>query len=304
MKSISQLRKRTALIFLIPVTIVLLSSALYPLISTLYLSLTDAELENFLDPNYVGFINYLENYEGMWYGVLADSLFWNSVRNTIVFSVFSVSLEVILGISFALIMLIENKLKWFVRAAVLIPWAIPTIVSARMFEWMLQDQFGIFNYILIGIGIIEQGKAWTTDPQTSMIVIIIIDAWKTSPFVAILVYAGLKALPNEVLEAGKVDGTNGITQFYYIIFPLILPAIAVAIVFRGLDALRVFDLIYLINAGSKDIMSMTVYARREMFEYSHFGFGAAASTMLTLIIGVIAVIFIQRTRLHKLDEME
>ena len=240
----------------------------------------------------------------MWYGVLADSLFWNSVRNTIVFSVFSVSLEVILGISFALIMLIENKLKWFVRAAVLIPWAIPTIVSARMFEWMLQDQFGIFNYILIGMGIIEQGKAWTTDPQTSMIVIIIIDAWKTSPFVAILVYAGLKALPNEVLEAGKVDGTNGITQFYYIIFPLILPAIAVAIVFRGLDALRVFDLIYLINAGSKDIMSMTVYARREMFEYSHFGFGAAASTMLTLIIGVIAVIFIQRTRLHKLDEME
>ena len=144
-----------------------LSSALYPLISTLYLSLTDAELENFLDPNYVGFINYLENYEGMWYGVLADSLFWNSVRNTIVFSVFSVSLEVILGISFALIMLIENKLKWFVRAAVLIPWAIPTIVSARMFEWMLQDQFGIFNYILIGVGIIEQGKAWTCLLYTS-----------------------------------------------------------------------------------------------------------------------------------------
>ena len=111
MKSVSQIRKRTALIFLIPVTIILLSSALYPLISTLYLSLTDAELENFLNPNYVGFINYIENYEGMWYGVLADSLFWNSVRNTLVFTIFSISLEVVLGISFALIMLIENKLK-------------------------------------------------------------------------------------------------------------------------------------------------------------------------------------------------
>ena len=94
MKSVSQIRKRTALIFLIPVTIILLSSALYPLISTLYLSLTDAELENFLNPNYVGFINYIENYEGMWYGVLADSLFWNSVRNTLVFTIFSISLEV------------------------------------------------------------------------------------------------------------------------------------------------------------------------------------------------------------------
>jgi trehalose/maltose transport system permease protein len=87
MKSVNQIRNRTAFIFLIPVTIVLLSSALYPLLSTLYLSLTDAELENFLEPNYVGFINYIENYEGMWYGVLADSLFWNSVKNTLTFTV-------------------------------------------------------------------------------------------------------------------------------------------------------------------------------------------------------------------------
>jgi trehalose/maltose transport system permease protein len=147
-----------------------------------------------------GFQNYLEmrvrdNGDIRWRGVLADADWWNAVWNTVRFSVLSVTLETTLGLLVALVLNAEFKGRGFVRAAILIPWAIPTIVSARMWGWMLNDQYGIINTMLMAVGLIDAPIAWTARADTSMIAVLIVDVWKTTPFMALLILAGLQMIP-------------------------------------------------------------------------------------------------------------
>ncbi|GEN28936.1 ABC transporter permease [Halovibrio variabilis] len=289
-------RVKAAWLFLAPMLIALTLVAGWPLVRTFFLSFTDASLSDLGAANLIGFENYLVYEDGRWYGVLADSVWWQSVWNTVYFSVVSVSLEVVFGVIVALILNAEFKGRVIVRAAVLIPWAIPTIVSAQMWAWMLNDQFGIINHLLMSVGIIDAPIAWTANATYSMWAVIMVDVWKTIPFVALLVLAALQMLPKDCYEAAEVDGIHPLRVFFKVTLPLITPALMVAVIFRLLDALRVFDVIYVLTSNSTSTMSMSVYARQQLVEFQDVGYGSAASTLLFLIIALATVAYLYAGR--------
>ncbi len=282
--------------------IVLFVVAAWPLGRTIWFSFTDASLDLMSEARWVGFRNYLEyvdfgDGEGQYYGLLADARWWRSVWNTILFSVVSVSFETVFGLIIALVLNQTFKGRGLLRAAVLIPWAIPTIVSARMWAWMMHDQFGILNDMFLSIGLISKPIAWTANPDTAMIAILIVDIWKTTPFMALLILAGLQMVPQDIYEAARLDGVPAWRVFRRVTLPLIMPAILVAVVFRALDALRVFDIVYVLTPNTDATRTMSVYARENLFDYDQFAYGSAASTLLFLVIAAITITFIIATRM-------
>lgn len=299
-KTLGELRRQQAWKLLLPALVVLVMVAGWPLLRTIWFSFTDASMSSFSDYDFIGFDNYLEYDDGEWYGVLSDPVWWQSVANTLLFATISVSLETALGLGFALILNQEFKGRAIVRASVLIPWAIPTIVSAQIWAWMLHDQFGIINDFLISLGLLDAPLAWTADSSLSLISVILVDVWKTTPFMVLLILAALQMVPKDVYEAAKIDGISPLRTFYYITLPLIAPAVAVAVIFRALDALRVFDLIYVLTSNNTDTISMSVYARQQLVEFQDVGAGSAASTLLFIVIAICTLfyLYVQRKQLE------
>lgn len=276
---------------------VLAAVAGWPLVRTIYFGFTDASLTNIEGAQWIGIGNYfsvlsLPGGATFYDGLLVDPSWWRAVWNTVRFTVASVTLETIFGMIVALVLNAQFKGRGIVRAAVLIPWAIPTIVSAKMWAWMLNDQFGILNDMLLGLGLISQKIAWTASPDTAMIAVIIVDVWKTTPFMALLILAGLQMIPGDIYEAAKIDGVHPIKVFWKITLPLVWPALVVAVIFRSLDSLRVFDLIYVLTPNNLQTKSMSVYAREFLFDFDKFGYGSAASTLLFLIIALMTIMYI------------
>lgn len=285
-------RLLSAWLFLLPMLVVLLLVAGYPLIQTIWLGFTDANLADLSQSEFIGIDNYYTSVDGKSYGVLVDKDWWNAVWNTLQFAVFSVLIETVLGLIVALVLNASFRFRGLVRAAVLIPWAIPTVVSAKMWGWMLHDQFGFINDKLMWLGIISQPIAWTASSDWAMKSVILVDVWKTTPFMALLILAALQMLPMQCYEAARVDGIHPVKVFFRVTLPLIRPALMVAVIFRFLDALRIFDLIYVLTSNSKETMSMSVYARQQLVDFQQVGYGSAASTLLFLIIAFITVIYI------------
>lgn len=285
-------RVRAAWGFLTPMLIVIAMVAGWPLIRTIWFSFTDANLADISNAQFIGFENYLVNYDGMWFGILADPDWWNSVWNTVYFALISVTIETVLGMAIALVLNASFKLRGWVRAAVLIPWAIPTIVSAKMWGWMLHDQFGIVNHMMMSLGLIAAPWAWTANPDLAMTAVIMVDVWKATPFMALLILAGLQMLPSDCYEAAKVDGIHPVKVFFKVTLPLIKPALMVAIIFRLLDALRMFDLVYVLTSNSKDTMMMSVYARQQLVDFQSVGYGSAAASLLFFIVALCTVVYI------------
>src|SRR5690348_12580099 len=269
-----------------PLLLALTLAAGWPLARSIWLSLTDASLAGIASPHFVGLRNYLAYADGIWFGVLADPDWWRAVINTLAFTLVSVTLEGLLGVSVALVLNAEFPGRALVRAAVLVPWAVPTIVSAKLWSWMLNDQFGIVNEVLLRVGAIHTPLAWTADPLLSMLTVVMVDVWKTTPFVTLLVLAALQMIPQSVYEAARVDGAGPIAQFRHMTLPLIRPALVVALAFRALDALRVFDLIYVLTPNSPETMSLSSYARQQAIEFQDLGYGSAASTLLFFVIAL------------------
>lgn len=296
-------RVRSAWLFLAPTFLVLALVAGWPLIRTIYFSFTNASLTNLSDAKFVGFANYfswitLKSGRTIYRGLLADPAWWNAVGNTLKFTVLSVSIETALGLIVALVLNAQFPGRGLVRAAILIPWAIPTIVSAKMWAWMLNDQFGILNDMLLGLGLIGEKIAWTASPDTAMIAVLIVDVWKTTPFMALLILAGLQMVPGDIYEAAKIDGVHPVRVFWRVTLPLIRPALMVAVIFRMLDALRIFDLIYVLTPNNAQTKTMSVMARENLFDFDKFAYGAAASTMLFLIIATITILYMWLGRLN------
>lgn len=285
-------RIRIAWRFLTPLLLMLSLVAGWPLLRTIWFSFTDATLMAMGQAHWVGVENYLSRYDGGWYGVLADPLWWQAVWNTLTFTVVSVTLETLLGLAIALVLQSRFPGRPFLRAAVLVPWAIPTIVSAKMWGWMLNDQFGLINDLLLRLGLIASPLAWTADPKLSMAAVIIADVWKTTPFMALLLLAALQMLPRDYLEAARLDGVNAWRRFWHITLPLIRPALVVAVTFRALDALRIFDLIYVLTPNNPDTVSMSVYARQQLVDFQDVGVGSAASTLLFFTIALCTIVFL------------
>jgi trehalose/maltose transport system permease protein len=295
-------RVRSAWLFLAPTFLVLALVAGWPLIRTIYFSFTNASLTNLSGAEFVGFANYLswvtlKSGRTIYRGLLADPAWWNAVWNTLKFTFLSVSIETALGLVVALVLNAQFPGRGLVRAAILIPWAIPTIVSAKMWAWMLNDQFGILNDMLLSLGLIGEKIAWTASPDTAMIAVLIVDVWKTTPFMALLILAGLQMVPGDIYEAARIDGVHPVRIFWRVTLPLIRPALMVAVIFRMLDALRIFDLIYVLTPNNAQTKTMSVMARENLFDFDKFAYGAAASTMLFLIIATITILYMWLGRL-------
>ena len=291
-------RTRTAWLFLAPALLLLSFVAAWPLVRTVSFGFTDASLGEIGEASFIGFENYLAWYDGRWYGLLADPLWWRAVANTLVFCVASVTLETVLGVAIALVLNRSFPGRAWVRAAVLVPWAVPTIVSAKMWGWMLNDQFGVVNQALVAMGLISAPLAWTADPALAMASVIVVEVWKTTPFIALLALAALQMVPQECYEAARIDGARPVRIFFTITLPIIRPAIVVAVVFRALDALRVFDVIYVLTSNSVDTMSMSIFARQQLVDFQDVGYGSAASTLLFLSVALVAALVLAAGRVR------
>ncbi|MGV3491419.1 MAG: carbohydrate ABC transporter permease [Devosia sp.] len=289
--------------FLLPMLVALAIVAGWPLLRSIWFSFTDAKLNTLYSAEWIGFGNYLrwtvlDSGAIRWRGVLADPDWWNAVWNTMRFAFISVSLEAVLGMLVALVLNAEFKGRGIVRAAILIPWAIPTIVSAKMWSWMLNDQLGIINDLLLRLGLIQTKIAWTASVDTAMTAVLVVDIWKTTPFMALLILAGLQMIPKDVYEAAKVDGVHPVKVFFRVTLPLVRPALMVAIIFRLLDAMRIFDLIYVLTPNSKATKTMSILSQENLFQFDNFAEGSTQSTLLFVIIAILTGLYIWLGRVN------
>jgi trehalose/maltose transport system permease protein len=277
-------RRRAAWLFLAPMLLVLTLVAGWPLLRTVYFSLTDATLFDLEHHRFVGLLNFRL--------LATDPDWWQAVWNTTLFATVSVSLETVLGLVIALTLNTQLRARGTLRAAMLIPWAIPTVVSAQMWGWMLHDQYGVINDVLMALGVISQPWAWVADPALALWSVVAVDVWKTTPFMALLILAALQLVPAQLSEAARIDGLGPVGTFRRITLPLIMPGLTVAVLFRALDALRVFDLMYVLTGNSRATASMSVYARQQLMDFQDVGSGSAASTFLVLVVAACAALII------------
>lgn len=299
-------RTRIAWTFLAPMLFLMLLVAGWPLGRSIWFSFTETNINDIGSSSFVGLANYVGEF-GLFFNPNYAEGFWASdwgisIRNTFQFAIVSVFLETLAGLGVAMLLNQEFKGRALVRTAVLVPWAIPTIVSAKMWGWMLHDQYGLINQLLVDWGLIAQKIAWTADPQYALWTVVAVDVWKTTPFMALLILAGLQTLPKDCYEAARVDGVHPLRMFFKVTLPLIKYPLMVAVIFRLLDALRIFDLIFVLTSNSSSTISMSGFVRREMVDNGNLGYGSAASTSLTLIIFISAVLFMRAARVKLSEE--
>jgi trehalose/maltose transport system permease protein len=283
-------RRRAAWLFVLPVLLVLAAVAGWPLLRTVYFGFTDATLSGLEPYRLIGAANFA--------ALARDPDWWRAVWNTVLLAAVSVTLETLLGLVIALTLDAHLPGRGLLRAAVLIPWAIPTVVSAQMWNWMYNDLYGVLNAILLALGLVKAPVAWTANPDLALFAVIAVDVWKTTPFMALLILAALQLVPGEIYEAARIDGIPAPTVFWRITLPLIRPALMVAIIFRTLDALRIFDLPYVLTGNSRYTASMAVFARQQLVDFQDVGYGSAASTFLFLVVAAFTVIYLTAGRVR------
>ncbi|CAH0117656.1 MULTISPECIES: carbohydrate ABC transporter permease [unclassified Paenibacillus] len=270
-------------LFVAPALIVLAVVGFYPLLRTLILSLYDA---SFINPvsEFVGFGNYMRLGSDIW--------FKKAYGNTWLFTFVSVMGEALIGLGIAL--LLDQKLpgrKW-VRVSILIPWAIPTVISASMWQWLYNADFGLINYLLTQIGIVDSYQNWLGESSSALWAAIAADVWKTTPFMALILLAGLQTVPEEIYEAADMDGIRSWQRFWHITLPLLMPILLTALLLRALDAFRVFDLIYVLTGGgpanSTEVLSS--YAYKITFSSTQVGYGASMAAVMAASVLVFAIL--------------
>jgi multiple sugar transport system permease protein len=281
-KSIRQRDQITGWLLSLPALIILILVFAYPIGRAFWLSLFTENLGTQLEPIFTG----IENYTRM----LGDGRFWNSLGNTTIFTFFSLLSELILGILVALVLDQKFRARGIVRTIGILPWALPTAVMGLAWEWIFNDQYGVVNDILRGLGFIDSGITWLGDPGRAMFALILADVWKTTPFIAVILLAGLQAIPQDLYEARSIDGATPIQNFFKITLPLITPQMIIALLFRFAQAFGIFELVTVMTgggpAGSTETVSLYIYDT--VMRYLDFGYGAAL-IVITFLILIVAV---------------
>lgn len=275
--------QRTAFYFVFPSLLIIAVVSVYPILRTVWLSGFQMKMQFLDESKFIGLANYKF--------LLTDSRFWKSIWTTAYFMVTSVSMELVLGLLIALLINRPFRMRGLVRAAVLIPWAVPTVVAAMVWKFMYDDQLGVLNDILVKLGIFEKYHTFLGTPTGAMWSMIFADVWKTTPFMALLLLAGLQVIPKELYESADVDGANKVQQFFRITLPLLKPTILVALLFRTLDAFRVFDLPWVLTGGT--VESISIYAYQSLFTNLDFGMGSALAFSVFLCVMLISLFYIK-----------
>jgi multiple sugar transport system permease protein/N,N'-diacetylchitobiose transport system permease protein len=285
--SLRQRDSRTAWLLVIPALAIILGVTLWPIIYTFVLSFYHAPTGINQVRTFLGLGNYLE--------MLKDATFWETIGRTLYFTVASVSLEMVIGMGVAQL-IHSHPFGWkFLRFALIIPWAVPTIVNGSMWRWIYSSDFGALNGLLSQLGLIKHYIAWLTLPNMAMPLVILADVWHMMPFVALILQAALATLPEELDEAASVDGANAFQRFWSIRLPLLRPAILVALIARTVDAFRVFDIVYIITNGgpANKTLTITFLTYLNSFPWGNQGTGAALSFLISVFTISMALIFIK-----------
>ncbi len=276
-------QKRLAWYLILPAVFVVFLVIGFPLVQVIVYSFMKIKLDGVTPPSFVGIDNYSF--------IFSDPDFWHAVWVTLIFSFFSVTIEGILGLTVALVANAKFKGRTFLRVAILIPWAIPTVVSSQIWRWMFNDIYGVVNVILFNLHLIPHKLAWLATPETALPVIIAVDVWKTTPFMSLLLLAGLQLIPGDLYEAASIDGATGIRKFFALTLPLVTPTLLVALIFRTLDALRVFDIFYIMVGGQGNMATVAVYNQQQLIQFLDAGVGSATSMAILIFIMIFVIIY-------------
>lgn len=293
--SLRSQEQRTGFYLLLPAVIVLLLVFAYPIGRSIWLGFFAQNLGTELQPIFVGLDNYIR--------ILGDAHFWQTFGITFRFTVISVLVELILGMAIALVLDRAFRGRDVVRTIALLPWALPTALIALGWTWIFNDQFGIANDILLRLGLIKDGINWLGEPFTATLALIVADVWKTTPFISILLLAGLQSIPVDLYEAYAIEGASPWQRFWQITLPLLMPQIVVAALFRFAQAFGIFDLVQVMTGGgpggATEVVSLYIYANA--LRYLDFGY-ASALIIVTFLVLVLAIalcsLAISRTRNH------
>jgi multiple sugar transport system permease protein len=274
--------RRLAKLMVAPSMVLIALVAIYPIIYAIWLSLHEyslvqAGLSRWAEPAGLG--NYID--------ALSSSEFWRATRITFVFTIVSVIFETLLGLAMALIMHSAFKGQGLLRTTVLVPWAVLTVVTAIMWKTIFDPNLGFVNTLL------GTNTVWLGEEPQALMVMIFADVWKTAPFMALLLLAGLQVIPSEIYEAAKVDGATVIQRFRRITLPLLAPALVVALIFRTLDALRAFDLPKVLTNGANGTETLSLIASRTFQENRLYGEGATLSVLTFIIVMIVSFLYIR-----------
>ena len=243
--------------------------------------------DSFITPNFVGLNNYAYYFGG------SDSAFWGALGYTFTFTILSVSIELILGVLIALIISKSFKGIGIVRAAILVPWAIPTVVAAMMWRFLYDGQTGFMAHLFANLHLIKSAGSLLTTHAGTTFAVVFADVWKTTPYMALLLLAGLLTIDKSLYEAANVDGCGKIATFFRITLPLLKPTILVALLFRTLDAFRVFDLIYVLTGGANNTETISTIAYKTMFAQLEFGRGSTLAVVVFICVAIISIGYIK-----------
>jgi multiple sugar transport system permease protein len=281
-------RERFAL--LLPALGLLAVIVALPVLRVVQLSLTRVELDGGMRTEWAG----LDLYARLW----QDGRWWRALANTLVFTGASVLLETVLGVAFALALHRRFRGRGLVRSFMMLPWALPTAVMALAWAWIFNDSFGVANDVLRRAGLLAHPVAWLGAPATAMAALVVADAWKTTPFVALIVLAGLQGIPESILEAAKVDGLGSAQRFRHVVLPLLAPSLLVAVLFRAVQAYGAFDLVYVMTGGGPGGSTETVslYAFQSYFRYLDFGYGSAVAIQGVLLALALTTVGLRLVR--------
>lgn len=266
--------------YVAPAAALLALVTFYPLAHVLWLSLERRSLLDPGPPAFTGLANYLR--------LAADERFWNALGNTLYFAIVSVSLELVLGLAFALAVQRPFRGRALLYGVILLPWAVPTAVSARMWEWMYNAEIGVLNHIL------GAEVNWLGAPAWALNAAVAMDVWKSTPFVALLLVAGLQGIPRELYHAAALDGASRWTVLRRITLPLLAPVILVALIFRTIDAFRVFDSIYVLTGGgpANSTETLSIYAYKTLFQSLEYGYGSALAVSVFVLVALVALVYV------------
>jgi multiple sugar transport system permease protein len=277
--------RRLAVRMTAPSLILMSLVAAVPIGYAIWLSLNQYSIRQAGLSRFVGLDNYIS--------ALSSSEWWAAFGQTFLFAGLSVSLELVLGTAMALLLNLAFRGRALLRTVVLLPYAVVTVVSAITWETMFEPNLGLVTQILSGLGMPAGNIVWLGEPGYAMAVVVLADVWKTTPFAALIILAGLQVIPQETYEAAELDGASKWQSFWGVTLPLLKPAIVLAAIFRTMDALRVFDLPFVLTRGANGTESMSMLAYKELRENRLVGEGSALSILTFLTVMVVSMVYVR-----------
>ncbi|MBS5520972.1 MAG: sugar ABC transporter permease [Clostridiales bacterium] len=288
-KNKAKYQSRTAYMMIAPAVLIIFGMGIFPVCYSIWLSFNKVHPMSF-ETDFIGLQNYSE--------IFANSEFWQSIGITLYFCIVSIAVQMVLGVLVAMLLNQRFVGRGIVRALILLPWAVPTIVNANLWNWILNANYGILNRVLMKLGIISDSIAWLSDGSTALHMIILADTWRMLPLVVVMLLAGLQTVSKNVLEAAVVDGAGAWKRFWAVYMPALKPMILVILVLRTIQAIRVFDIVYVLTKGgpANKTMVISFYSYFETFNYLNYGKGAAIAMVIAVLALVLSLLYFKVLR--------